>query len=114
MNETAKENEMPVDPVLPHDLDDLYGPGAEDPDPAAASEWERKHYERKNLSVYEIYSELEDFLVSWSDDGDGYLQEAPEEVKAKKRQELKDIEKALELIYPFMVGYAEVHGLRVR
>jgi hypothetical protein len=25
-----KENKMPVDPVLPHDLDDLYGPGAED------------------------------------------------------------------------------------
>lgn len=21
---------MPIDPVLPHDLDDLYGPGAED------------------------------------------------------------------------------------
>jgi hypothetical protein len=104
---------MPVDPVLPHDLDDLYGPGAEDADTAAENEWERKHYEKKGLSVYEIYSELEDFLISASDDGDGYIQDAPEEVKAKHRQDVEDIEQALKLLYPFAVNYAEIHGLRV-
>ena len=104
---------MSVDPVLPHDLDDLYGPGAEDADTVAESEWHRKHYERKGLSIYEVYSELQDILVSYADDGDGYIGEAPQEVRDHHNKRVEDIENALMLLYPYVMEYAATFNLKV-
>jgi hypothetical protein len=66
----------------------------------------------KEMSIYEIYSGLQDFLVSSSDDGDGYMQYAPEEVKAKQRKEIEDLTAALKLLYPFALNHAEIYNLR--
>lgn len=66
----------------------------------------------KGLNAYDIVLALQDHLVGASDDADGYMQEAPEEAKAKQRKQIEDIEKAIEILMPHAVETAEILGLR--
>ncbi len=80
-----------------------------------AGYWTRSITERMNskgLNAYDLVNAIDDYIVSASDDGDGALQDAPEEVKAEHRKRLEDLYKAREILLPYAMDTAETLGLR--
>jgi hypothetical protein len=64
-----KGDKMPVDPVLPHDLDDLYGPGAEDADTQAETD-----LRAAAPMLYAALNDLLDLYISTTEATDTYCE----------------------------------------